>query len=153
MKNIYLASPYWHVDELVRERRYWAAVKASARLMEQDSNLNIFSPITHSHPVSQHMENKPHHFWLERDFEYITLFADELWVLKLQGWGESTGIAMELKFVGIDMPIHYIDPKSLSIDENVFTSCISQYKDLHKIVQTDAIGQENCKVTVNDKAH
>jgi len=75
----YLASPYWHSAERVRETRFLFATRAVGKLMLD--GYVVFGPITHSHPVSQEMDHgshRPggklgHHFWLNQDRHFFRL--------------------------------------------------------------------------------
>lgn len=96
-KRIYLASPYSSQDSAVRQDRYEEACKKAAELMSQ--GYNVFSPIAHSHPISQHIGNGlDHDFWLSQDLSFLESWADEMWVLMLPGWEESIGIWKEVNF-------------------------------------------------------
>ena len=117
--KIYLACPYSHKDKAGRERRFEAANRAAGKLM-QDGHI-VFSPISHSHPVAKTIGEAnalSHNFWLRQDFAFIE-WADEVWVLMLPGWDESTGIRLELEHVRrIDVlsgrwkRVAYMDPKT-----------------------------------------
>ena len=101
---IYLASPYTGTEEEMQER-YEAAVRCCAWLMAQ--GFNVYSPIVHSHPIAQVMNNQKNgEFWLEKDGPYIEM-CERIAVLRLPGWEKSKGIAHEIdafdkqgKFVG-----------------------------------------------------
>lgn len=96
MKTIYLTCPYTHDEQEVMLERTKESTRVAAELMMD--GYNVFSPLTHSHPISEWM---PHEyqtdadFWLERDLEFMEL-TDELFVLCLDGWKESTGVAREI---------------------------------------------------------
>jgi len=108
MRKIYLASPYSSTVKAVCNDRFQATCKAAAKLMRE--GYNIFSPIAHSHPVSQHIGNHlDHNFWLEQDLSFLDSWADEMWVLMIDGWEESEGIAAEIKRAEIiGLPVKYI---------------------------------------------
>ncbi len=96
MKKIYLANPYSHPDPYVRRERFHAACRAAARLMEA-GNI-VFSPIAHSHPISEHLGNPLDlDFWLAQDRAFVE-WADEVHVLLLPGWDTSKGVAMEVQW-------------------------------------------------------
>jgi len=95
MKKIYLATPYSHDDPLIREARFNAVNKAAARLMSQ--GYLVFSPISHTHPIALAGDlPKGWDFWEEYDREFVK-WADELCVLTLDGWRDSTGVTAEIK--------------------------------------------------------
>jgi len=106
-KRIYLACPYWHEDPEMREERYQMVTSKTARLMEL--GYQVFSPITHSHPISLNMKNKGHDFWMKQDYPYIELWADEVWVYAIDGWRESRGVGLEIEYAhSLDMEVRIV---------------------------------------------
>lgn len=92
--KIYLAAPYSAPTPEEREARFIQANKAAAFLMQQGHE--VFSPISHSHPIAHHINNHlSHDFWLKQDFAFLP-WADELVVLCADGWDRSKGIMLEL---------------------------------------------------------
>lgn len=118
MSFIYLASPYTNPDDgsdkAYRHRRFIEACTAAARLMSR--GLVIFSPIAHSHPISDHLASSisnSHAFWLEQDFSFLAR-CERLMVLRLYQWQRSYGVAQEMKFAtDHSIPIEYVDPDKL----------------------------------------
>ena len=91
MKKIYLAIPYSSIDH---ELSFMIANKKTAELM----NLGhvVYSPISHSHIIAKdHDLPKGWEFWEQIDRQFIA-WCDELWVIKLEGWKESTGVKAEI---------------------------------------------------------
>lgn len=107
---IYLASPYSHDDAHVRRRRFDAACRAVARLMERDGE-PVFSPIAHSHPVEAHMaEVHDTAWWLRMDAPFLQV-CDRLVILTLPGWDISRGVALERQFFeGLRRPVSFMEP-------------------------------------------
>lgn len=107
MKKIYLASPYWHKDPKVREKRFIAVCKKAGELMNQ--GFFIYSPIAHSHPIAlQCVLPKDWEFWKKYDIEYIR-WMDEVWILKLPGWKASLGIQNEIIIANdLNKPIKFV---------------------------------------------
>lgn len=94
MSFIYLAGPYSHPDPTVRQRRFEQLNMYAARLME--AGIPVFSPISHSHPIADHMvDDRGHDFWMAMDLPLLRL-ASGLLVLTLEGWEESRGVASEI---------------------------------------------------------
>lgn len=92
----YLASPYSHPSEFVREHRYIAAKAATVFLLKQ--SVWIYSPIVHCHELAKTSS-------LPKDFDYWQNYnramlrgATDLLVLKIEGWAESKGVAAEVKY-------------------------------------------------------
>jgi Domain of unknown function (DUF1937) len=90
---IYLASPYSHPDPLVREARFDAACRATAKLVR--AGRVVVSPIVHGHPLVR--------FGLPTDWGFLQRFdvehlrrCDEVVVLQIDGWRESEGVQAEL---------------------------------------------------------
>lgn len=91
----YLASPYSHADYEVEEERYKAVTRAAAWLIKE-KGWNVFSPITHSHPLRILGGLKGNFdFWKRFDTEYLSV-ARRLVVLQIPGWEESVGVTAEI---------------------------------------------------------
>lgn len=91
---IYLACPYSHPDPAVRQARHEAANRAAARIMEEGRL--VFSPLSHSHPVEQHMaEIHDTAWWMRQDLAFME-HCTECVVLTLPGWRDSKGVAIEI---------------------------------------------------------
>ena len=108
-KKIYLAVPYSHTSDLIREMRVAQVDAKAAELME--AGYLIFSPISHSHPISKYTNKDPqdHAFWLEQDF-WILHMCDEVHILCLEGWEGSYGVRAEIEEaekLGLDVHYHY----------------------------------------------
>ena len=107
---IYLASPYSHPDEAVREQRFRAACRATAQLLASGST--VFSPIVHGHPLVEHGLPTDWSFWERFDRDHLER-CDEVLVLMLDGWRESVGVAAEIEIAaGLGMHVRYIAPRS-----------------------------------------
>lgn len=96
MKSIYLAIPYYHEKEEIREFRYKVATLIASYLMA--NGYRVFSPITHSHVINKYLPArcKNWDFYKQQDFPQV-LHADEVFVVCLPGWRVSTGVTDELK--------------------------------------------------------
>lgn len=102
MKRVYLMSPYSHKDMEVCEERTRIANSASAFLMEQ--GYIVFSPLSHSHAIALSDYGKlaanhlDHGFWLTQDFAWLQFCNGGYFILKIEGWDKSTGVAVEKAF-------------------------------------------------------
>jgi hypothetical protein len=109
---IYLASPYTPLAGESVQARTDAACKAAARLMVE-SGMAVFSPIAHSHYVSDELPaalRLDHEFWMRQDLPILRAAAKVV-VLRLPGWERSRGIRRELAVAAACfIPIEYIDP-------------------------------------------
>ena len=93
MKKIYLACPYFHEDDAVKNSRFEKVNEMAGKLMKE--GYIVFSPLSHSVPIDRTFtEEKLHDFWLTQDGPFVD-WADELWILTLAGWRESYGVNWE----------------------------------------------------------
>ena len=92
---IYLASPYSSGIAELMEHRYDLAMRACAGLFHQ--RIIVYSPIVHWHAVAKAhnlpLDYKP---WAEQDEEMIRI-SDEVWVLDIGGWEDSSGVANDVQ--------------------------------------------------------
>lgn len=93
--KIYLACPYSHPSPSMRAARVLTADRVAAKWM--DAGHIVFSPLSHSHPISKHCKVDPtdHDFWLRQDLPWLAC-CDLLVVLMLPGWRASDGIEREI---------------------------------------------------------
>lgn len=95
MKKIYLAAPYSSVDPKVISERVDKINRYAAELMKTSI---VFSPISHSHPIALAGRlPTDFNFWVKQNHEFIR-WADIVYVLMLEGWENSVGIADEVEF-------------------------------------------------------
>jgi len=105
---IYLASPYSHPDFSVREQRFQAACTAAAALMR--SGHQVFSPIVHGHPLTQHGLPGDWPFW-EPHARWHLERCSEVVVLTLEGWSRSVGVQAETALANeLRKPVRYQVP-------------------------------------------
>jgi hypothetical protein len=105
--RIYLASAYTHPDAAVREIRYLNACEAAARLMQR--GYVVFSPIAHSHGISQYVADHDEDFWMAQDLPMLAA-ADKMIVLMSPGWQLSSGIRKEIEFATEHgVPVEYME--------------------------------------------
>jgi nucleoside 2-deoxyribosyltransferase len=109
LKRVYLACPYSHVNAEVKQTRFEAVNKIAAEFMAK--GYLIFSPISHTHPIALAGALPGHwEFWEAYDRTFIE-WADELWVLKLEGWNMSKGVKAEIAIAkAAGKPVRYIEP-------------------------------------------
>lgn len=106
---IYLACPYSDPDPAVMEDRFNRVNIVAAYLMGQ--GLHVYSPISHTHPIAKVGElPRGWGYWKDYDTAMISR-CNEIYVLKLDGWTESKGVAAELKIADDwGVPVRYLDP-------------------------------------------
>ncbi|SDK77232.1 protein of unknown function [Maridesulfovibrio ferrireducens] len=120
--KIYLACPYTSPKVLVSKFRYEMA-NVATKLILQSGHL-VYSPISHSHGVKSAGNPIACSCWKRLNADFLD-WADELWVLKLDGWEESQGVIEELATARCkNKQISYYDPEpvkrllsSLKIEE------------------------------------
>lgn len=106
LKKIYLALPYTDMQE----SSYKQANEASVLILNKE--MNVFSPITHSHPLTQ-LEglDVPHtwDYWKNIDYQFID-WADEIYVLV-----PEEGFSMVLKSTGVKAEIKYAEEQGKKV--------------------------------------
>ena len=108
---IYLAAPYSHEFDSVKEHRYHCVNRIAAILIAGGEM--VFSPISHSHPIAKCGIDGDWDTWSEFDLRMIEI-CDEMVVLMLDGWRESKGVKAEIERAKyLQMPIKYFDTSFL----------------------------------------
>lgn len=105
---IYLACPYMHKDDQVIEDRVDAATKTAGLLIAE--GYYIYSPITHSHPISKKV-SLPGDWAFWEGYDRVFLKACKgLYVLKVDGWEQSIGVQAEIKIAKeLGIPVEYLE--------------------------------------------
>lgn len=103
---IYLACPYSHKDDEVRNERFHQANLHAGKLIEQ--GLVVYSPISHTHCIAEHCElPNDWAFWERFDRAFLER-SSILCVLQLEGWLESKGVRAEIKIAqDLDIPVMF----------------------------------------------
>jgi len=95
VKKIYLAIPYNDSNRNLRIARFEKANEIAAELMNE--GYCVFSPISHSHPIAEQCDlPKGYDFWQSWNKPFIE-WCDELHVVTINGWKESTGVQDEIR--------------------------------------------------------
>lgn len=104
---IYLASPYSHPSVTTMLARYYAAKKFTTKQLQ--SGVAIFSPIVYGRQMEGEMGTAAAD-WASFNDNMLPL-CEEVWVLCLQGWMDSIGVAAEIKLAELhDIPVRYFEP-------------------------------------------
>jgi len=108
--RIYLACPYsvrasGHNDRW-EAQRFECANIAAMRLIKQ--GFIVFSPISHSHPISltQPDSENTHELWLGQDYEFLE-WCDVVLQLEVPGADDSHGVAREYEWSAIHHKEYY----------------------------------------------
>lgn len=105
---IYLASPYSHPDEKVREWRFHQACKAAGALIQ--GGLFVFSPIAHGHPIAQHAKLPTDWKFWEAYSRTILRGCSRMMVLAIDGWESSVGVSAETDMARkLGLPVEIIE--------------------------------------------
>ena len=127
MIDIYLAGPYTAKGEqaetdlrkqLTQGARFNMLTKFAAQIMAAE--LLVYSPITHSHPMTLH-EALPGTwaYWERMDREMLSI-CSELWIMKLDGWEDSEGLQHEIAIANrCEMPVVYIEPSREHVADTI----------------------------------
>lgn len=94
--KIYLAAPYTHPDpEIVKYRV--DKINETAALLMSEGHI-VFSPISHSHYIAVDNDLPTgFEFWQEMNHSFID-WCDVVYVLYLEGYAESKGVADEIEY-------------------------------------------------------
>lgn len=118
LKKIYLAIPYSGMEE----SSYYQATVAAALLMQE--GYNVFSPITHSHPLTKLPLNislpGSWDYWEKIDYQYLDWVDEVVILIPWEGVEKvftSKGVQAEIKYASErGITIKYMQ---LSISNNV----------------------------------
>lgn len=109
---VYLASPLTHADAVVRQERSVAVARATGWFMNNRSDYFFLSPIAYAHLIASEC-TLPYewHFWAEID-ECLLSRCEEIWVLCIPGWKQSTGVTAERKISErLGLPCKFVIPQ------------------------------------------
>lgn len=109
---VYLASPYTHELEDIRKERYEKVQYATIKLLHK--GIFAFSPIAYNHPMlANHTLPTTWDFWEKYDRAFLEK-CSELYILTLEGWDKSTGVAAEISIAKeLNLPIKYVNIEEL----------------------------------------
>jgi hypothetical protein len=96
MSYIYLASPYSDIHRAVRYLRFTLAELCCANLFR--SGITVYSPIVHNHSMARRHSLPDDAEWWRTHNETMLEQAHKLWILDIDGWRHSEGIAAEIAF-------------------------------------------------------
>ena len=107
----YLAAPYSHPDPAVVEERIQITSKVAARITTgYDGDITVFAPTVYTSQLAKSGANPPDG-WYTFTLRFLT-FCDELVVLKLDGWEDSTGIQLEIATANaLKKPVELYSPE------------------------------------------
>ena len=110
MSLIYLASPYSHKSEAVREYRFLVARYFTITALR--NRQPIFSPIVYGRDM-EHQIGTDYQRWQTLNDAMIRA-CREFWVLQIDGWEDSRGVRHELQLAkSLRKPITYLEAPEL----------------------------------------
>ena len=114
MTYAYLASPYSGTPEQM-EKRYYDVMECTCNVMRHGQH--AFSPILHCHRMAlEHDMPTDAKFWNSYNKAMLSS-AVVLFVLTIEGWRESKGVAFEREFaVALKIPEIFIDIRGNTIN-------------------------------------
>jgi len=104
----YVGTPYSRWPEGL-EAAFQEAARVAAWLASR--GVNVFCPITHSHPLAVYgkLDAKDHEFWLGLDYPLMAASMGMV-AVKMDGWEDSLGMRDEIEyFEAADKPIYYME--------------------------------------------
>lgn len=103
---IYLAIPYSHPEQVVREKRFKIVNAVAAELMRKGAV--VYSPISHCHVIAAEYDLPTSWtYWKKSCVEFVTR-SDQVIVVCVDGWKESTGVQAEIEIAKEhNIPIEY----------------------------------------------
>jgi len=116
MKIVYLASPYSHSEKDIVDQRFHRISLIASIL--NSKGIVALSPITYGHTLLTYTPMPTDwEFWRNFCLSFLQN-SSELWVVKMDGWNKSSGVAEEIEFaIKNSIPIKYIedDDKIISL--------------------------------------
>lgn len=104
---VYLAGPYSSCHIHIRQRRYDKLSWVAAQLIRRGEI--VYSPVTSCHHIANDYDlPMDADYWLRHDLEFLRR-CGKMYVLQLEGWEQSIGVAREIEFANEhEIPIEYI---------------------------------------------
>lgn len=107
---IYLSAPYTHPEKEVQAARLLLVNRFAAKIISED-RLLVYSPLSHGAAIFPERCPVPTEFW-RRHESAIMQACSELWVLELEGWEQSIGVAAEIRLAEeLGLPVKRIQVK------------------------------------------
>lgn len=109
MKIIYVASPYTHDSQAVRDARFDVVTGYAAALW--GAGMGVYSPLTQTHEAARRVALPTEwEFWQAQCRAFLSI-CSEVHILMLPGWRDSVGVRAELDIArGMSLPVEYVAP-------------------------------------------
>jgi len=120
LRKIYLAISYTGMTESSFKQANIASV------LILNKGFNVYSPITHSHPLTLIDKFEVPHtwdYWQHIDYQFID-WADELWVLipdeGIDRLRKSTGVCAEIEYAKLhNRPVQFVEVRNGKLFEKI----------------------------------
>lgn len=112
---IFLSCPYSHKDPHVVHTRYARLCEIAGAILKLRKI--CISPNIYGHGIIQYVKDLPSdwEFWKEYCYQFI-IRCDEVWVIMMPGWEESTGVQAEIAIAKEhNIPIFYKEPEEFNV--------------------------------------
>lgn len=121
--KIYLATPYSHHSEYIRDSRFHEVTRLAGLLLKE--GFLVYSPITHSHPIAVKTKlPSSFDFWKALDMSMLN-WADVFVLYKQEGWEKSAGVKEEFTYcINKGIPCYQILSWSQDISTTVGSKII-----------------------------
>ena len=107
--KLYLGLPYSDNNSKVMQYRFEVANQIAAELMNM--GYYVFSPISHSHPISVQCGLPGDYFYWKKWNRSFLEWAEVLIVVKLEGWKRSEGLNGEVDVISVlGKPVITVNP-------------------------------------------
>ena len=117
---VYLASPFAHPSETIREARLEAVRHVCGRMIDQGRI--VLSPLVYAGELAQRGFHAPQG-WYAWDLQFLAR-SDKLVVLQLPGWQESKGVLVEIAAAqALHLPINLMPLEEADLPEKVLQAC------------------------------
>lgn len=102
---VYVAAPYWHEDETVRNYRRRKAIEYSEMLFRK--GVPFYSPLMYSERFAKNKAKEG--YWIQHGLRMVDI-CDEMRVLCLEGWEDSGGVKGEMaRAEALGVPVKMIE--------------------------------------------
>lgn len=114
-KIVYLASPYSHPEKEIVDQRFHRISQIASILNAK--GIVALSPITYGHTLLSYTPMPTDWgFWRNFCLSFLQ-HSSELWIIKMDGWNKSSGVAEEIKFaIKNSIPVKYVED-----DDNIIS--------------------------------
>ncbi len=117
---VYLASPFAHPSESVREARLEAVRHVCGKMI--DEGRIVLSPLVYAGELAQRGYHAPQG-WYAWDLQFLSR-SDELVVLRLPGWKESKGVMVEVAAAqALHLPIRLMSLEESKLPSEILQAC------------------------------